>query len=118
MESKELVSKIVKILDDNKAQDIVVLNLVKHLDISDYFVICSGLTQKHVQSLADKVEMELKKDKLYSFGKEGYRDAKWVLMDYGDAIVHFYQEEARKYYDIEDFWGDAPRIPVTEFHLG
>ena len=117
MESKELVLKIVKILDENKGKDIVVLHLGEDIAISDYFVICSCLTQKHAQSLADKIEMELKKDKQYNFGKEGYRDGKWVLLDYGDAVVHIYQEETRKYYDIEDLWGDAPRLSPSEIGL-
>ncbi len=112
MEAKELVLKIVKILDENKGNDIAVLHLTEQVAISDYFVICSGLTQKHVQALADKIEVELKKDSIYNYGKEGYREGKWVLLDYGDAVVHLYQEEIRKYYDLEGFWGDAPRLTL------
>lgn len=113
MDPKELTLKIAKILDDNKATNIVILDVSQHIFITDYFIICCGMTERHVQALADKVEAELKKDKVKSFGKEGYNEGKWVLLDYIDAVVHIYQEEVRRYYDLEDLWADAPRVEMN-----
>ncbi len=80
--------------------------------IADYFVICSGSSTTQVRAIADFIEEDLKKRGIKPVGIEGAENARWVLMDYGDVIVHIFEEETRAYYELEKFWLDAPRIPI------
>jgi ribosome-associated protein len=80
--------------------------------ISDYFVICSGESTTQVKAIADNVEGKLKDHGFKPLGIEGLSFARWVLMDYGDVIVHIFEEDTRAYYELEKFWLDAPRILV------
>lgn len=95
-------------LEDTKAQDLTVLDLSERTGFTDYFVIATGSSDRHVQALADKVHLKLKKDeKLLPLNFEGYDQGQWVLLDYGDFVVHLFQPEFRDYYNLEEFWQDA-----------
>lgn len=110
MDAKEKALKIAEILHDKKAQDIKILELKDLTIITDYFVICSAESITQVKALAEYLQEteELAGCKLY--GIEGFSYAHWILMDYGDVIVHIFLEETRRYYDLERLWLDAPRI--------
>lgn len=97
-----------------KAKDIVILDLKGLVTFTDYFVICSGESTTQVKAITEHIEAEFLKSKVKSFSIEGSSYAHWVLMDYGDVIVHVFEEETRAYYELEKLWLDAPRIPVIE----
>ncbi len=110
MDSKEIAIACAKIADEKKAQDIIILDVEKISSITDYFVICSAINERQLHAIADEIEKQLKKLSVTKFGMEGYREAKWVLIDYGDLIVHIFDKEIRNYYDLELLWGDAPNV--------
>lgn len=82
--------------------------------IADYFVICSGESTRQVKALAEEIEKKLSKSKIFPLNIEGLNNARWILMDYGDVIVHIFDAETRAYYELEKLWLDAPRIPVNQ----
>lgn len=96
-------------LDDKKGLDIVALDVSALLVITDVFVIATGTSRRHVLTLAEEVEAKLKEADRRPLRREGLEDATWVLLDYGDVIVHLFDEVTRRYYDLERLWGDAPR---------
>ena len=104
----------VRAAQSKKAEDIVVLDILAVSSFTDAFVICSGSNQRQVQSIADGIETELKAAGVRPIGIEGYSNGGWVLMDYGDFVVHILLPESRKFYDLERLWKNAPRIPVPE----
>lgn len=77
---------------------------------TDYFVICSGANSRQIQAIADEVAQNLKKQGEYPNSIEGYENAEWVLVDYGDFVVHIFSEKARTYYDLERLWRDAKTV--------
>lgn len=96
--------------DDRKAVDLKVLHLEKVTDFTDYFLICSGTSERQVQAIADAVLERLREEKVRPLHMEGYNRGQWVLLDYGDFVVHVFQEEPRKFYALERLWGDAPDV--------
>ena len=108
MESKQLKEKIITILEDKKAKDVVAIDVDTVTVIADSFVICNGTSTTHIKALADEVEHTLEKETGIRPGHtEGYNSARWILMDYGDVVVHIFHEEDRKFYDIERLWTDG-----------
>jgi ribosome-associated protein len=101
-------------LDAKKAIDPVILDLRDITLITDYFVICSGSSTTHVRGLANFVAEEFDKEGLRSSRVEGYQNADWILIDYGDVIVHIFTEELRELYSLERLWSDAPQVPASE----
>ncbi len=99
-----------KIADEKKAQDIVVLDISKLTFIAEYFVICTGINERQLRTIADETKVKLKKCSIQNIGIEGYNEAKWILMDYGDVIVHLFSKEMRSFYELELLWGDAPKV--------
>jgi ribosome-associated protein len=99
---------------DKKAQDISILDVSKQLVITDYFVLCSGNTERQVKTIADAVERHLAEGfGAKPFRREGEREARWVLLDYVDFVVHVFHREDREYYDLERLWSDAPVLPFN-----
>lgn len=96
--------------EDKKGFDLVILDLKECSSITDYFMICSGNSTKHVQAIADGIDEALKKEGIRPLGIEGYNEARWVLMDYDDLIIHIFDEETRNFYDLERLWGNAPHV--------
>lgn len=93
----------------------IVLDLRGLSDVTDYFVICHGGSDRQVLAIADEVEERLDKERGRRPGHvEGRRSADWVLLDYIDFVVHVFQEEKREFYRLERLWGDAPRVPLGE----
>ena len=99
--------------EDKKAIDLVVLKLTELTAFTDYFVICSGNSQRQVQAIVDEVEDRLKKQKARPLNIEGYSNAEWVLMDYGSLIVHVFSENSRRFYDLERLWRDAEKVDLA-----
>lgn len=79
---------------------------------TDYFIICSGANSRQIQAIADEVEQRLKKNGEYPSSIEGYENSEWVLVDYGDFVVHIFSEKARTYYDLERLWRDAQTVKL------
>jgi ribosome-associated protein len=82
--------------------------------VTDYFLICHGTSSVHIRGLADAVTEALAKESQRPYGVEGYQEAGWVLLDYGDVIVHIFSEEQRAFYGLERLWSDAPRVTADQ----
>ncbi len=104
----------VQAAQSKKAEDIVVLDIGKVSSFTDTFVVCSGSNTRQNQAISDEIQTTLKQEGVRVAGIEGFQNAEWILMDYGDFVVHVLSPEARKYYDLERLWRKAPRIPVPE----
>lgn len=113
--SQELSKIVVEGMQDKKAVDIVVLDLRKITKaIADFFVICSGNSDTHVDSISDNVEEFIyKQTNEDPWRKEGRENKEWILIDYVDVVVHIFQKEKRKFYELEDLWGDAEIININ-----
>jgi ribosome-associated protein len=99
---------------EKKAVDIVALDLRQVASFTDYFVICSGNNARHVQAIADSVEETLKKSGRRPIHIEGYSAGEWILLDYGDFVVHVFGNQARRFYDLERLWRDAERVALPD----
>lgn len=113
MEPRELADRIAAIAADVKAVDIRVLDLREVLGYTDYFVVCSGNTERQTKAIYDRIYRELKDEHgLLPRREEGSREARWILMDYLDCVVHIFTPEARGFYRLEHLWGEAPAESV------
>ncbi|MDA8422235.1 MAG: ribosome silencing factor [Nitrospiraceae bacterium] len=99
--------------DSKKAFDILILDLRRLTYITDYFVICSASNITQVSAIADGIGQALAQAGVHPSHVEGGLEASWVLMDYGDVVVHIFDQQTRTYYSLEKLWSDAPRIPVA-----
>lgn len=95
-----------------KAKDLVILNVKTLSSFTDYFIICSGTSDRQVQAIAASIQEDLKAFGILPLGVEGERLGKWVLMDYDDVIIHIFYEPVREFYQIEHLWSDAPRMEI------
>lgn len=107
---KEHLRIIYKALDDKKAEDIQIIDISEVSPMADYFVIASGNNVNQVHALCDNVSEELAKTKVLTKQTEGYTAGNWILMDYGDIIIHIFDRESRSFYDLERIWKDAKNI--------
>lgn len=108
IKTTQLVDKIIEALEDNKGHRIVSIDLRKIENcFCSFFVICHGTSNTHVASLAESVEEKLEEVKERPIHIEGKDTAQWVILDYGNIVVHVFQKEQRDYYQLEDFWGDG-----------
>jgi ribosome-associated protein len=97
------------------AQDVVILDVSKQVVITDYFLICSANSDRQVRTIADEIEKRLREDhSIKPYRREGEREARWVLLDYVDFVVHVFQAADREYYDLERLWADAPKMRIDE----
>ena len=108
------IAKAVSAALDKKAQDVVVLDLRDTPAFTDFFVLCSGHTQRQVKAIADAVEEALRAAKVRPAHVEGYDRADWILMDFFTFIVHVFTPQTREFYSLERLWGDAKRIEVND----
>jgi ribosome-associated protein len=97
-----------------KAKNLTILNLKELSSFADYFIICSGTSDRQVQSIAASIHENLKEYGILPLGIEGEKIGKWVLMDYEDVIIHVFYEPIREFYDIERLWPDAPRMEIGD----
>ena len=111
-ELDERICAALRAASDKKALDIVVLDLREVASFTDYFIITSGTNVRQVQAIADEVVEQLKKQGTKALRVEGYNTAEWVLVDYGDFIIHVFEDKARRFYDLERLWRDAKQISL------
>lgn len=112
--SKKMLSLILQELDDDKAEEIVTIDLDGKSDIADVMVVASGRSQRHVGAMADKVLRRLKETGFAGARCEGQTACDWVLIDAGDVIVHLFRPEVRAFYNLERVWSEAARAPVND----
>jgi len=102
----------VRAAESKKATDIRVLDLTGITSFTDYFVICTGSNPKQIQAIADEIGLTLKEFGELPHSLEGYKQAEWILADYGDFLVHIFSEKARAYYDLERLWRNAKDVAI------
>ncbi len=103
-----------RIADDNRARDIVLLDLRKATPLVDYFVIATSGSRRQSNAIISEIDQEMKKHGEAKLGIEGSEEGRWTLVDYGDFVVHVFSPEDRAFYALEDIWGDAPRLDWQE----
>lgn len=107
MEIREAVFAAKAAMEDKKAENIKVLNITGISPIGDYFVLATGNNRSQMQAMADAVDETLAKNHVYAKQTEGYDNANWILMDYGDFMIHIFNPESREFYNLERIWRDA-----------
>lgn len=114
MDNKKLAFFIAEMMLKKKGTDIKILNLEGKTSVTDYFVICSAAADVQVKAIADFIIAEAKKKDEYVWKNEGYTALSWVLLDFVDVVAHVFNEETRKFYNLEGLWGDAEITEITE----
>lgn len=104
---------VYRAIEDKKGENTVVLDLRGLSSVTDILIVCNGHSDRHVQALAENVQVEMKKQGVLPLGVEGLKAGSWVLLDYGDIIVHIFHEPVRQFYDLEGIWSDAPRLEFS-----
>ena len=113
MKTLEKLKKIYSIIEDKKGEDIKILDLRNLSSLTDYFIIASTSSETHNQALADEIRFKLKHDyHELPINVEGYEVGDWILLDYGDVMIHLFKPETREKYGLEFIWLDAPRIEI------
>lgn len=107
-----------RIASDTKAEDVMVLDVHGLASFTDYFVIMSGRSTRHVQGLAEAIAGELQAKRVSGRHSEGLREGLWVLLDFGTVVAHIFYHENRKLYDLEGLWHDAPKLDVEALLAG
>ena len=114
MDSWEKAILISRFALDKKAYDLVLLEVSEVTSIADYFIICSGRSDRQVQSIAQGIDQDLGKEGIKPLSVEGQSRGHWVLMDFTDVIVHVFFQPMREFYDLEGLWSHAPRVDLPE----
>ena len=99
-----------RIGSDNKAKDIVILDLSGITPIFDYFVLMTGASRRQIHTLAEETDAYMRSEGEQRLSIQGYQASRWVVQDYGDIVVHVFDQDSREYYALEDLWADAPRV--------
>jgi ribosome-associated protein len=110
----ELVITAAQAASDKLANDIVAIDVSEQLVITDAFVLCSASNDRQVRAIVDEIEEKLREHDAKPVRREGERDGRWVLLDYGDIVIHVQHDEERVYYSLERLWRDCPVIPLPE----
>lgn len=113
-ETRERVILCVNAALNRKPQKLSIIRISELSSFADYFIICSGSSDRQVQAIAEAIREGLKKSGILPLGIEGERAGQWILMDYGDLVVHIFYEPLREFYNIEGLWSDAPAMEVDE----
>ena len=112
----ELLKKsILNILEDNKAEDLSIIDVKNKSSVTDTMIIVSGRSTRHVKAIADNLVTKLKKNKVKPIGIEGYNKSEWILLDYGDLLVHVMHPETRDFYSLEKLWDESIEIDNYTF---
>ena len=114
MIAKDIAKLAYAALADKKGEDIRIIDISKISVLADYFIIASGSNKNQVQAMADNVQDELLKSGIEVKQIEGYQSGNWILMDYGDIIIHVFSSEDRLFYDLEHIWSDGKQIDIRE----
>ena len=107
------VRQVVGAALDRKAGDLKVLHIGDISDFTEYFLVCSGNTERQVQAIADGIIRKLKGQKVRPLGVEGYNNGRWILMDFGSFVAHIFDEQTRGVYELEKLWADGTDVTAT-----
>jgi len=121
--SEEAAVAAARIAEDERAEDVVIRDVRRLTTLCDFFVLCNGQSDRHTRAVVDALIERLPRDTRPLRPLEGYQDARWILLDCGDIIIHIFSREGREFYQLERLWGDAPvlngwRTSRTGFHPG
>lgn len=114
MNENQLLSLAINAVDDKRAEQIVALDMRGISPIADYFVVCHGNSEKQVQAIAFELKKVVQEKGIEIQRLEGYDQARWVLLDLGDVVIHVFHKEERFYYNLEKLWGDAPTVEIEK----
>ncbi len=113
LETREIAVLAAEAAAEKKAEDIVVLDVAETLVITAYFVIATGRSDRQVRTIAEEVEDTLReRGGIKPIGREGQQEGRWILLDFGEVVVHVFQPDEREFYRLEKLWSDAPRVPL------
>lgn len=118
MDSREKALQCARYADEKNARDITILELKGVSALADYFLLCSATSDRHAHAVADYIQLSLKQEGITALGVEGAREAKWVLLDFDDVIVHVFQQDERAFYDLDTLWIDCPRLAFQRAAAG
>lgn len=113
-DSKEKSLFCAQVALEKKAFDVTILEMKNTSTITDYFLICSGRSDRQVQAIAQSIEEKMQEKGAKPLGQEGIREGRWILMDYDDVVIHIFYDQVRRHYDLEGLWIEARRIYPTE----
>lgn len=115
--SRQMALECARAAIDKKAENVKILDLTELSTFTDYFVISSGMSDRQVHAIADSVGSAMKSAGHKLVSSEGYADGRWVLLDFGDIVVHVFLDALRDYYDLENLWAEAPKVKIpSEFY--
>ena len=107
---EEKVALCVSLVEEKMAEEVLVLDLRGVSSMTDYFLICHGSSDRLVQVISDHLLEMMKEKGVRALGVEGYTEGRWILLDFGDLVIHVFFEETRRFYDLERLWGHAPQL--------
>jgi ribosome-associated protein len=110
LDSRKLAKLCRTIAEDKKATDIVILDVRPVSSVADYFMICSGNSEPQLKAIADEISRRLRDAGIRPVHHDGYPKSRWIVMDFGDLIIHIFHPDLREHYDLEHLWGDAKRV--------
>ena len=117
--SLQLAKAAAQTAAENRGQDVLILDMRKLTAIFDYFVIATGASRRQLHAISEEIDRVLEKELGdRRLGIEGYRESRWIVLDYGSVVIHLFEEEAREYYDLENLWAEAGRVDITELLAG
>lgn len=111
--AEQFAVEAARVADAHRAEDIVVMDLRGLSAVTDFFVICTGTSDRQMRTVADRIREHGQRVGQRPFGVAGVENAQWILLDYVDVVIHIFDRERRDYYDLELLWGDAPRLNWT-----
>jgi ribosome-associated protein len=114
MRSSEKALTLGKLAEEKKAKEVLLLHLVGLTDIADYFVLASGTSERHVKTVAESVQIAMKEKGMPPLSAEGYDKGRWIILDYGDVVLHVFLEPLRELYDLESLWIEATKYKTDE----
>jgi ribosome-associated protein len=109
----DLAVKCAHLADDNKARDILILDMRGITPLYDFLLLCTGSSRRHIHTLAEEIDAQLRSAGEKRMSIEGYEASRWVVQDYGDLVVHVFDPDSRQYYALEELWADAQRVDWT-----
>lgn len=113
--SRELAAAAAQVALDNRAQDVMVLDVSGQTALFDYFVVATGASRRQLHAISDEIDDRLQKELGdRRLGVEGFEESRWIVLDYGSVVIHLFDEEMRSYYDLESLWADAREISHAE----
>ncbi|MGE5839931.1 MAG: ribosome silencing factor [Deltaproteobacteria bacterium] len=114
MKTLEKARLCLEIIQERKAVDPILMEVGRLTSIADYFLVASGASSRQVQAISQHMARRLREEGFRPFGVEGEQEGHWVLMDYGDVVIHIFYQPVREFYDLEGLWTEAPRVALDD----